>query len=287
MSTAESVLIWSAAALYAAATILAFSALVWGRREMLRWSIGLAVVGCVAHAVAIGVRWYSAGHFPYVEDYENVLVGSFAMVAAYLAMTYVRRGFGVAAVVVLPTVLITLGYGVTQAGAIQPVTPPYQSAWLVIHVTFAWITYAAYSAVAGLAVIVLWRERARSKAIDAPILPEWIPSEEETDDVSMRLVAFGFLNNAVMIASGSIWAYRLWGSFWRWDPVETWSLLTWLAYGFYMHAHFTLGWRGRRLAWVALLALLGVLMAFWGVQLLPNSYHLFNSLGETLSNQRF
>jgi ABC-type transport system involved in cytochrome c biogenesis permease subunit len=99
------------------------------------------------------------------------------------------------------------------------------------------------------------------------------------DKHEFKLVAFGFLNNAVMIVSGAIWAYRLWGSFWRWDPVETWSLLTWLAYGLYMHAKLTLGWGPRRLAWIALFALFGVMMSFWGVQLLPNSFHLFQDLG--------
>lgn len=287
MSTAESMTLLTAFGLYAIATGLVFAAVVWRRDVALAWSLRAAAAGLFAHGAAVVLRWQAAGHFPYVEDYENVLVGAFVMIAAYLLLAAVRRGFGVAGAVVLPVVLLTLGYGFTQAGAVQPVTPPYQSGWLVVHVTFAWITYAAYSAVAGLAVIVLLRHRAQATGGAAPSLPSWVPSAEDTDDTSMRLVAFGFLNNAVMIASGSIWAYRLWGSFWRWDPVETWTLFTWLAYGFYMHAHMTLGWRGRRLAWMALIALFGIMMAFWGVQLLPDSYHLFSDIGGAFTNSRF
>lgn len=112
------------------------------------------------------------------------------------------------------------------------------------------------------------------------------PGIERLQELTFRMVAFGFLVNAVMIASGAIWAYELWGSYWRWDPVETWSLLTWLAFGFYMHARLTLAWKGPRLAWVAVGALLGVLMTFWGVQFAPTSYHLFRDLGGTMQLSR-
>ncbi|TLM70879.1 MAG: cytochrome C biogenesis protein [Actinobacteria bacterium] len=279
MSLAESVTFWGAVALYVAGVVTMFGGVVFGRRRLVEASTVVVAVGLSVHAAAIAARWSASGHFPYIEDYENVLVGTFVMVAAYLLVTWRWRGLAVAGVLVLPVTLLTMGYGVTQYTGVSPVTPVYQSAWLVVHVTFAWITYATYSAVAGLAVALLVRDRAERRGVQPAGVPAWIPASERIDSLSFRLVAFGFLNNAVMIASGAIWAYRLWGSYWRWDPVETWSLLTWLAYGLYMHAHLTLGWRGRRLAWLALFALFGVLMTFWGVQILPNTYHLFDSIG--------
>ncbi len=285
MTTSEAVVIWIAIAFYVVGTVLVFAGLVFKRGAWVDRAVHAAVGGLIAQASAIAARTVASGHFPYIEDYENVLVGTFAMVLAYVVLSRMRKGLAMAGALVLPVVLLTVGYGLTQAAPASPVTPPYQSGWLVVHVTFAWITYAFYSAVAGLAVVYLVRERAERRGRETVGIPSWVPASSEIDDLSLKLVAFGFLNNAVMIASGAIWAYRLWGSYWSWDPVETWSLLTWLAYGLYMHARLTLGWRGRRLAWLALFALFGVLMTFWGVQLAPTSYHLFRDIGGTMMQQ--
>ncbi len=281
MSRYESLSFWLAIGAYVIATIAITGALVFRRQRLQTVAMTSTVIGLVAQAIAIIVRSRVAGHFPYIEDYENVLVGSFVMVLAYMLVGARYEWARLAGVVILPVTLITCGYGLTQAGPASPVTPPYQSGWLVVHVTFAWITYAAYSTVAGLAAVHLIRSRAeRRGTVDR--LPAWLPSAERIEELSLPLVAFGFINNAVMIASGSIWAYRLWGSYWSWDPVETWSLLTWLAYGFYLHARLTLRWSRDRLAWLALFCLFGILMVFWGVQLVPSSYHLFRDMGANM-----
>lgn len=275
MTGAEVTLYWVSVAVLAAASVAVFAGLVWRRQDWLDrgWLIAAAAAG--VEAATIGVRWWSSGHFPYIAEYENVLVGAFVMVLSYLVLTWRLRDLRMIGVLILPVVLISQGYGYANVSVPGPVTPPYQSLWLVIHVTFAWITYAAYSVVAGLAVALLVRQRAERRGTEARGVPSWVPATERIDEISMQVVAFGFLNNAIMIASGSIWAFRLWGSYWSWDPVETWSLLTWLAYGFYLHAHITLKWRGTKLAVLALFSLFGVMMTFWGVQLIPNAVTLW------------
>jgi len=282
MTTLEGITFWTTVALYTASTVAILAGVIFKRESWLGIGTWIAAVGALAHAAAIGVRWYEAGHFPYIEDYENILVGAFAMVVVWLLLGWRWRWARVAGVLVMPVVLLTMGYGITQAAPAGPITPIYQSGWLVVHVTFAWVTYATYAAVAGLAVAILLRARAERKGVEPRGIPSWVPAGDKIDDLSLKLVAFGFLNNAVMIASGAMWAYRLWGNYWSWDPVETWSLLTWLAYGLYMHAYLTLGWRGKRLAWIALFALFGIMMTFWGVQLAPTSYHLFRDMGGTM-----
>lgn len=285
MTSPELIALWIAIAAYAFGTITVFSGLSFKRREWVDRAVWVSAAGLVAHAVSIGARWSASGHFPYIEDYENVLVGTFMMVLAYVVISRIRSGLSLGGALVLPVVLLTMGYGLTQLAPAMPATTPYQSGWLVVHVTFAWVTYAVYSAVAGLAIVYLIREKAEKEGREAKGIPSWVPPSSEIDGLSLKLVALGFLNNAVMIASGSIWAYRLWGSYWSWDPVEMWSLLTWLAYGLYMHARLTLGWKGKRLAWLALFALFGVLMTFWGVQLFPTGYHIFRDLGRGMMDQ--
>jgi ABC-type transport system involved in cytochrome c biogenesis permease subunit len=92
-----------------------------------------------------------------------------------------------------------------------------------------------------------------------------------------RYVVFGFITDAIMISAGSIWAKDLWGSYWSWDPVETWSLISWLIYGIVIHLRVTLGWRGSKLAWLVIGALTTVLISFFGVNLVVDtSMHFFN-----------
>lgn len=278
MVTAETASFWIAVVLYAVATVLSSAGLAFSRESVARASFVVTVSAFAAHSVSIVLRWVSTGRLPYVQDYENALSGTWAIVFVYLLISFIYPRTRVSGVVVLPFVLLTVGYGLLVPAEAGPVTPAYRSVWLVVHVLFAWATYAGYVAAASLAGIELLKTRRHAPPPDS--LLGRAPEPERLSELTFRLVAFGFIVNAAMIATGAIWAYELWGSYWRWDPVETWSLLTWLAYAFYLHAHTTLGWRGRKLAWIAFLSLFGVMMSFWGVQLLPSSYHLFRDLGE-------
>lgn len=281
----EAAAFWAGLISYALATVGITAGFAFAKPGWTTASFWLAAGGFLAETLSIIVRMSQTGRLPYIAHYENALAGTWVIVACYVALALWRRDLRSAGVVVLPFVVLTLGYGLTQPAAAGPVTPPYKSIWLVIHVLFAWFTYAAYTSAAALATIELIKTKRVPPREGSPI---WrTPDIGTLQDLTMRLVGFGFIVNAAMIASGAIWAYELWGAYWRWDPVETWSLITWLAYALYLHLRLTLGWEGRRLAWVALAALFGVMMAFWGVQLLPNaSFHIFQKLGEFDSGGR-
>lgn len=277
----ETILFWSAVVVYAAATLFAVAGLVFGSQKAGGYSWVVTLMGFGIHTASLAVRWVGSGRLPYVEQYENIVAGTWFVMVAFIALGFWRPALRVAGVGVLAFTVLSLGYASTLPSASGPVTAPYKSVWLGVHVLFAWATYAAYTTCAALGLVeILKSRRGRS-----PAPGSWLdraPDAERLGELTFRFVGYGFLVNGVMIASGAIWAYDLWGSYWSWDPVETWSLLTWLAYGLYLHGRITLGWRGVRLAWIAVLALFGVLMTFWGVQLLPSSYHLFRSLGENV-----
>jgi ABC-type transport system involved in cytochrome c biogenesis permease subunit len=93
-----------------------------------------------------------------------------------------------------------------------------------------------------------------------------------------RFVIFGFVAHVVMISTGAIWARDLWGSYWSWDPVETWSLLSGLLYGLWIHLRLALRWHGARMAWLAVGTLVTVLFAFWGTNLLGSTSHSLDDL---------
>jgi cytochrome c-type biogenesis protein CcsB len=259
---------------------MVFVSVAWRKRELMQMAVTRVALAAVAvHAVALGVRWYEAGHFPYVGNYEGALFGAFLVGLALQVVVRIWPRTVAAGTLVLPMIIVTMGYGLVQMEPVGPVTPVYQSPWLLVHFVFSWTTYAVYTVVAGLAVGQLVKLRAAKAGREESGVSSWLPDSERIDEISLPLVGFGFLMNALLLVTGAIWAYRLWGQYWSWDAVEIWSLLTWLGYGFYLHARLTLGWKGRRLAWVAIVALVGITMATWGVQFLPTSYHLFRDLG--------
>ncbi len=272
----ETAFFWVAVVAYAFATLLVTAALVFGRDWAARYSWWLTLAAFAAHTAWIVVRWRLSGHLPYVQTYEDIVMGTWVVTAAYVFVGWRWPKLRVAGIGALPFVLLSLGVAATMPEAVGPVTAPFKSIWLGVHVTFAWATYAAYTICASLGILELMKGRPSERH------PDWlrrIPDEDVLQERTLKFVGYGFLVNSVMIASGAIWAHDLWGAYWSWDPVETWSLLTWLAYGFYLHAYFTLGWRKRRLAWIAVLALFGVLMSFWGVQFIPSSFHAFSRIG--------
>lgn len=277
LTSIETPLFWLAVVAYAFAVLTVTSSLIFKKPSAAAWSWRLSWAAFAFHSASIAVRWIAAGRLPYVLDYENIVMGTWVVTLLYLAVGLCWRQLRLAGVGVLPFVLLSLGVASTLPSAITPVTAPYRSIWLGVHVTFAWATYAAYTVCASFAFLELMKGRADSQRF---AWLERFPEPEVLAERTLKYVGYGFLVNGVMIASGAIWAHDLWGAYWQWDPVETWSLLTWLAYGLYLHAYYTLGWRGKRLAWIAIFALFGVLMTFWGVQFVPSSYHLFKSLGE-------
>lgn len=283
MSVLQTLTFWASVVVFVASTFMVFAGIAWRNEDRTRLGATLAIVGgIVALTLAIIVRWIEAGHFPYIGNYEGAMFGSWVAIVLFGLLVRVRPETRIGAAVVLPVIIVTLGWGLTHMDAVGPVTPVYQSPWLITHFTFSWTTYAVYLIVASLAVGQLVRARADrlGRELTGPLAS--IPSAERIDELSLPLVGFGFLNNALLLVTGAIWANRLWGQYWGWDPVETWSLLTWLGYGFYLHARLTLGWKGTRLAWVAIVALFGISMATWGVQFAPNTYHLFKDLGSTM-----
>lgn len=282
--TIETLFFWTATLGYAVAALFVTAGLAFKRERLAEIAFRVTLGAFALQTASIVARWIASGRLPYVANYENVLAGTWFIVFMYLLLAWRRPSLKATGVVVLPFVLLTLGYSLTLDPGIGPVTPAYKSIWLGVHVLFAWASYSAYTVCAALATIELLKSR--KKGIAEGSLLDRAPDVPQLQELTFRLVAFGFLVNGVMIASGAIWAYELWGAYWRWDPVETWSLITWLAFGFYMHARLTLRWRGKPLAWLALFALFGIMMTFWGVQFAPSifgsQYHLFRNMGALL-----
>lgn len=257
---------WICTGLYACAVAAQLFGHVFARPRFVTRGTWCARAGLVGHGVLVAWRWSATGHVPTIGDFENALVGGFFIVA--MALWAGRGGrHPLLAAGTLPFALLVLGWGGLSDTAPRPMVAALQSFWLYVHIFFAWLAYGAYTVAAGAGVVYLARAR-RGAAPEALALLE---------ERMVRSTVFGFITDAVMIAAGSIWARNLWGAYWSWDPVETWSLLSWLVYGVALHLRFTLRWGGRRLAWLVVAAIAGVLISFWGVNLvMRGSAHVFN-----------
>jgi cytochrome c-type biogenesis protein CcsB len=117
-----------------------------------------------------------------------------------------------------------------------------------------------------LYLLLLWRRED---------LERMLPKAEELDRITYKTIAIAFPLLTLMIAAGAYWANRTWGSYWSWDPKETWAAITWLVYAGYLHMRITRGWRGRRAAYFAILGFAIVMFTFFGVTYLLPGLHAY------------
>jgi cytochrome c-type biogenesis protein CcsB len=231
----------------------------------------VVIFSVLLHTIAVATRWITTAHPPVSGEYENALLAAWSLAIFYTIVAWRRATLRPLAIVVAPALLIILGLGFMSNVSPGPLAPPYKSNWLWIHVAFAWLAFSGFAMATGLAVAYLLKDSGKSEVRFFSILNR-LPENSIIDDLILRYVAFGFISEALMIVSGGIWATDLWGRFWSWDPVETWSLICWLGYGLFLHLRITRGWRGRKAAWLAIGLLITNIISLWGVRFLPSTH---------------
>ncbi|UBF27018.1 c-type cytochrome biogenesis protein CcsB [Kovacikia minuta CCNUW1] len=108
-----------------------------------------------------------------------------------------------------------------------------------------------------------------------PLSPQRLTLADTLDNISYRIIGLGFPLLTIGIIAGAVWANEAWGSYWSWDPKETWALITWLVFAAYLHARITKGWQGRRPAILASAGFLVVWVCYLGVNLLGKGLHSY------------
>jgi cytochrome c-type biogenesis protein CcsB len=218
-----------------------------------RLASAFMVLGFLLLLPGVIFRGVSANRVPWGNMYEFSITGALAFSAAYLfaLKKYKLRWLGLP---VSLAVLLTLGTAVTLLyRPSAPLMPALKSPWLVIHVSAAIISGGVFLLANCIAATYLVLDRYEQKGL-RPVWAEKLPSLETLDNLSYRLVALVFPLWTFSVIAGAIWAEAAWGRYWGWDPKETWAFITWVAYAAYLHARVTIGWRGRKAAWLCLLA---------------------------------
>jgi cytochrome c-type biogenesis protein CcsB len=271
MSPLEAILVWITIGLYGVTSALFLYAFIFRNEKVLDRIKYIIFFSVAVHTAAILARWYAVGNLPVAGNYENALGGVWVILLFYLYVSFRYKHLRAIGLAVLPFSLLLLGYGIMNVPPLAPMTASLRSFWLYIHVFFAWLAFGAYTICFGLGILFLMKEKNQGNSFY-----DKFPALPRMDELMFRYLIFGFITDAVMIASGAIWAKNLWGNYWSWDPVETWSLVAWLIYGLAIHLRVTMGWKGRKLAWILIFAIAGVIISYFGINVVvKSSLHIF------------
>ena len=254
--------------------------MVHGRERWSATASWLARIGFAMHSAALLLRWKSSydlgiGHVPLSNFYESLVFFSWSVLLIHLILEGRSkiRGLGT---FLMPVAFLLLAYASMVPGVnnrIQPLIPALQSNWLTVHVLTCFLGYAFFAAAFALGIMALLQND--DPAGGGNGFRQRIPAGGALEELLYQSALLGFLFLSLGIATGSIWAHSAWGSYWSWDPKETWSLITWIVYALMLHARAMRGWRGKRMAWLSLVGFASVLFTYLGVNYLDSLHSYF------------
>ena len=277
---------------------LAFWGLVTGNRSQ-RWGTLLVALANLLLAALLLRRWLDTGHFPVSNLYESLCFLSWCTSFTQLLLMRSSPHAWLPALTT-PLALLSLAFAsLVLPGTLRdasPLVPALRSGWLVMHVSVIMASYGALLVGSALAAGVLLADRGQVLSIrgssigsgafrraagregggmGASLSREDFSLAEQLDNLSYRTITVGFLLLSIGIISGAVWANEAWGSWWSWDPKETWALICWLVYGAYLHTRLNRGWQGQRSALLAASGLVVIGVCYIGVNLLGIGLHSY------------
>jgi cytochrome c-type biogenesis protein CcsB len=274
---------------------------------------GMAIAN-LCMAALLGARWLEAGYFPLSNLYESLFFLAWGVTTMHLIAESMSRsnlvGVATAPVVMGITAFAALRLP-AEMQASAPLVPALKSNWLMMHVSVMMLSYATLmvGSVLAIAFLVVTGNRevelqgssfgnsgyrlkldsiettqtqspsGNTALLTAPttieLTPQRLSLADTLDNISYRIIGLGFPFLTIGIISGGVWANEAWGSYWSWDPKETWALIVWLVFAAYLHTRITKGWQGRKPALVATVGFVVVWICYLGVNLLGKGLHSY------------
>jgi len=258
--------------------------LVFKNKTVGRIGLGLAILGVLIQTAALGLRWYESyqigiGHAPLTNMYESLVFFAWCTTIFYIFMEFKFKASVIGAFV-MPFAFTAMAYASFAKGInqqISPLIPALQSNWLIAHVMTCFIGYGAFAVAGGLGMMYLLKQSADRRGLSEKTLTGGLPDLRIIDDLTHKTIVFGFMWLSAGIITGAVWANEAWGTYWSWDPKETWSIITWFVYALTLHARFTRGWNGSRIAWLAIIGFVSVFFTYFGVNFLLSGLHSYGS----------
>lgn len=245
---------------YFISSVLYYSGVKTSKRLLVDMGSIVAMMGAAANLAAIIARTLLSGHLPLTNGYEFILCFTCITVLLYLGyekMSHSKSGGAILMIIATVLLLTVNALMPNQHGTVGPLMPALKSPWLTSHVLTAAIAYSLFALGAALAAVRLFKK-------------------DNQDDINVyRTVAAGFVMLSISIVLGGIWAEQAWGTYWSWDPKETWALITWIIYAIYLHIYRKKGWRGNNANIMVVAGFVLVLFTFFGVNFLLSGLHSY------------
>jgi len=277
------------------------------------------IIANVALFLLLVLRWKESGHFPLSNLYESLMFLSWSLTLIHLIIELglnssfnqmdlkdaknelaikQRKTFIATRLIgsiTAPSALFTNAFATfslpKEMQEAAPLVPALQSNWLMMHVTVMILSYAALilGSLLSIGFLVINNQEVASPL--GLVSPIGVESDFKTtyrsnlsktlDNLSYRVLGIGFPLLTIGILSGAVWANEAWGSYWSWDPKETWALLTWFVFAIYLHTRLTKGWEGKKPALIASLGFVTVWICFLGVNLIGEGLHSYGWIGQS------
>jgi len=258
-------------------TGLAFSK----KKQVLKIAKALAFAGMLIFGLTLILRWINEKYFPLSNLYESLVFLSWGLLALHLLIEQKTQSRIIGALTT-PIVFFISGFSSLQLPlemqkAISLV-PSLQSNWLMMHVSMMMISYTTLiigSLVSLLYVIFNFFAPLKKRAFKVKNESAKDSLLETMDLWSYRIIGLGFPFLTIGIISGAVWANEAWGSYWSWDPKETWALITWLVFAIYLHARLLRGWEGEKAALISSFGFFIIWICYLGVNFLGKGLHTY------------
>ena len=258
-------------------------------------------------AITLLLRWIGDGYFPLSNLYESLLFLTWTLLTIYLYLEYKTKSKIIGSVLIPIALLINGFANLTLSPEMQkasPLVPALQSNWLMMHVSMMMLSYATLiigSLLCILFLVISKYQDVRLDIIDDSSVPLYnvmldyyeakifsssneiselgkLKLLQSLDNWSYRIIGLGFPFLTIGIIAGGVWANEAWGSYWSWDPKETWALITWIVFATYLHARITKGWEGKKTAIIGGLGFFVIWICYLGVNFLGKGLHSYGWL---------
>ncbi len=240
------------------------------------WSHRILLVGFLLNSTYLALSYYRLGAVPALTFQSSLSFFSWAMIAAYIMFQLKFKIMVLGSFVVPFSAFLMIISSTIPIPAIT-VRPIFKGIWLPLHVVASLLGNGIF-AIAFIAGIMYLIQEHQIKTKRLGALYVRLPSLNVLDLVNYHAISYGFLLLTIGMITGSIVAQGAHGSYWRWDPKEVWSLITWLCYAALLHQRMAMGWRGRRSALMSIGCFFIVIFTFTAVNFLMEGYHSFESL---------
>nr|YP_009451400.1 cytochrome c heme attachment protein [Humbertochloa bambusiuscula]ARQ27715.1 cytochrome c heme attachment protein [Humbertochloa bambusiuscula] len=258
-------------------------------------------------------RWASSGHFPLSNLYESLIFLSWALYILHM-IPKIQNSKNDLSTLTMPSTILTQGFAtsglLTEMHQSTILVPALQSQWLMMHVSMMLLSYATLlcgSLLSAALLIIRFRKnldffskkkknvllktfffreieyfyakKSALKSTPFPSFPNYYKYQltGHLDSWSYRVISMGFTLLTIGILCGAVWANEAWGSYWNWDPKETWAFITWTIFAIYLHSRTNPNWKDTNSAFVASIGFLIIWICYFGINLLGIGLHSYGS----------